>query len=387
MLRKNVWIVFTFLVLGCQVADDDANLVPTEENPIVNSKVGTDQDTSDSKKTFDRQEMLTFIVNQIIIPSFNNLEDNLGELKSSFDLFNADLTDENFEELTNQWLNSYKAWQHVEMFNIGKAMEEYYVFKSNIYPVDTVRVKSNIESGAYDLENPNNYSAQGFPTIEYLLFGPDDDPSKGINQLRDNIKYRDYLKTMIESLVSHTKAVKEDWVRTKEEFVLSTENTASSNLNMMVNDFIYYFEKGFIANKFGIPAGVFSPAALPDRVEGYYSKIYSKEIAMEALSSIKNFFNGISVENKDVTGPSLKSYLNFIESGKDHLLSDQINEKLSVVENSINALDQSFVRQMDSDLTLFLKTYDNIQSTVVLLKVDMLQVLNISVDYADADGD
>ena len=108
---------------------------------------------------------------------------------------------------------------------------------------------------------------------------------------------------------------------------------------------------------------------------------------MEALSSIKNFFNGISVENKDVTGPSLKSYLNFIESGKDHLLSDQINEKLSVVENSINALDQSFVRQMDSDLTLFLKTYDNIQSTVVLLKVDMLQVLNISVDYADADGD
>ena len=45
MLRKNVWIVFTFLVLGCQVADDDANLVPTEENPIVNSEVGTDKDT------------------------------------------------------------------------------------------------------------------------------------------------------------------------------------------------------------------------------------------------------------------------------------------------------------------------------------------------------
>jgi hypothetical protein len=34
-----------------------------------------------------------------------------------------------------------------------------------------------------------------------------------------------------------------------------------------------------------------------------------------------------------------------------------------------------------------LSTYDVIQANVVLLKVDMLQKLNINVDYADADGD
>ena len=34
-----------------------------------------------------------------------------------------------------------------------------------------------------------------------------------------------------------------------------------------------------------------------------------------------------------------------------------------------------------------LLTYDRIQSVVILLKVDMLQVLNVNVDYADADGD
>ena len=32
-------------------------------------------------------------------------------------------------------------------------------------------------------------------------------------------------------------------------------------------------------------------------------------------------------------------------------------------------------------------TYDVIQVAVVLLKVDMLQALNINVDYIDADGD
>ena len=34
-----------------------------------------------------------------------------------------------------------------------------------------------------------------------------------------------------------------------------------------------------------------------------------------------------------------------------------------------------------------LLTYDAIQSAVILFKVDMLQKLNVSVDYADADGD
>jgi hypothetical protein len=331
--------------------------------------------------------MLKFIVNQIIIPSFNNLETNLAELKTSFDLFNGALTEENLTDLRNKWLEAYKAWQYVEMFNIGKAMEDYYLYKSNIYPVDTSRVNANIDSGAYDLENPNNYSAQGFPTIDYILYGLDNDPSKVINHLRDNSKKRDYLGVIIGTLFDNTKAIKENWNAVKDEFVKSTENTASSNLNMMVNDFIYYYEKGFRANKFGIPGGVFSSGALPDKVEGYYSKVFTKELALVAMTSIKNFFNGISFENNEVKGQCLKSYLDYIESSKEKLLSDEINAQLDIAERSINELDNSLVNQINSDLTTVLRTYDDIQATVVLLKVDMLQILNINVDFADADGD
>ena len=105
------------------------------------------------------------------------------------------------------------------------------------------------------------------------------------------------------------------------------------------------------------------------------------------MKSVKNFFNGVSFENNEITGNSLKSYLNFIESGKDSLLSDEINAQLNTAENSINQLDDNFANQIDKDLVGVLKTYDDIQTAVVLFKVDMLQVLNINVDYADADGD
>ena len=39
------------------------------------------------------------------------------------------------------------------------------------------------------------------------------------------------------------------------------------------------------------------------------------------------------------------------------------------------------------DNTKMTNAYDALQTVVVLLKVDMLQAFNISVDYVDADGD
>ena len=52
-----------------------------------------------------------------------------------------------------------------------------------------------------------------------------------------------------------------------------------------------------------------------------------------------------------------------------------------------NELNNNFSDQTSTGLLKLLTTYDNIQKAVVLLKVDMLQILNINVDYVDADGD
>ena len=390
-------LVLSFLILSiaCSKSDDDDsstseityNQSQTEDINQEDSSQGTEDDQSGNDNSFDRVKMMTFITEEIIIPSYNNLNTSLTELKESYELFKINITEHNLEELRNKWLNSYKLWQHVEMYNIGKSMEDYLIFRSNIYPVDTVRVNQNIDNGEYDLENPNNYAAQGFPTMDYLLYGIDNDPVKVIDHYKENNKVMNYLGALIEDLAANVKTVNDDWNQVKNEFVNSVDNTASSNLNMMVNDFIYYYEKGFRANKFGIPAGVFSGGALPDRVEGFYSKNFSKVFALEAMTSIKKFFNGESYKDDNSEGIGLKSYLDFVEKGKEELLSDKINAQLIDAEKSINDLDNNLSGQIESDLIKVLKTYDEIQTAVVLLKVDMLQALNIAVDYADADGD
>ena len=390
-------LVLSFLILSiaCSKSDDDDsstseityNQSQTEDINQEDSSEGTEDDQSGNDNSFDRVKMMTFITEEIIIPSYDNLNTSLTELKESYELFKINITEHNLEELRNKWLNSYKLWQHVEMYNIGKSMEDYLIFRSNIYPVDTVRVNQNIDNGEYDLENPNNYAAQGFPTMDYLLYGIDNDPVKVIDHYKENNKLMNYLGALIEDLAANVKTVNDDWNQVKNEFVNSVDNTASSNLNMMVNDFIYYYEKGFRANKFGIPAGVFSGGALPDRVEGFYSKNFSKVFALEAMTSIKKFFNGESYKDNDSDGLGLKSYLDFVEKGKEEFLSDKINAQLIDAEKSINELDNNLSGQIESDLIKVLKTYDEIQTAVVLLKVDMLQALNIAVDYADADGD
>jgi predicted lipoprotein len=401
MIQKSLFVFVLIIFFRCSgvSSDDDSSYLndsvtnqtsnnSSDSNTNNSGQSNTGQNSNDdSQSSFDRSKMLEFTVDKIVIPAFDDLEAKLNDLKSSYNKFNSNMTDNNLDDLRNKWLSSYKAWQHVEMYDIGKAMKDYYAFKSNVYPVDTVRVKVNIEKGEYDLNNPNNYDSQGFPTMDYLLYGLDKDTSKVINHFKNDQKISNYLGKIIDEIISTTASVNSDWKSSKEEFIKSIENSASSNLNMLINDFIYYYEKRFRAMKFGIPGGVFSSSALPGTVEGYYSKIYSKELSLEAFSSIKNFFNGISHENKDISGTGLKSYLNFLDPNKTKLLSDEINNQFNIAENSINELNNNFSKQTSTGLLKLLTTYDNIQKAVVLLKVDMLQILNINVDYVDADGD
>ena len=60
---------------------------------------------------------------------------------------------------------------------------------------------------------------------------------------------------------------------------------------------------------------------------------------------------------------------------------------MTIALQKITDLDDDFVNQIETNNTKLLQTYDAIQEIVVLLKVDMLQLLSVTVDYIDADGD
>lgn len=376
-------VILSLIFQGCSGDSDTIEIIEKTDQSNVS------ENNSKSTNEFDRSSMLTFWADSIILPSMIGFENELNVFNEYVENFTANPNANNLALLRDQWLTTYKNWQYVEMFDLGIAEEIYFKNRMNIFPANVQRIESNISNQEFNLDESANFAAQGFTALDYLLFGVEQEDDAILTKYSDtSSNYGDYLIQVTAKMQELTVLVKAQWEGDyRDSFVQSTENTATSSINMMLNDFVYYYEKGYRANKFGIPAGVFSGGPLPNTIEAFHGEIYSKILSLEATNAIENFFNGVAYNDPETLGPSIKDYLDFVESGSAEKLSERINEKLQGGRIKINELNTSFIKQIEENNTLMLLTYDAIQSAVVLFKVDMLQKLNVSVDYADADGD
>lgn len=395
-MRKTLFILLILTIyFSCSTDElnesEPAVIKPTSSNNNNSTTPNTNSNNSSTSSSFDREAMLVFWADSIIIPAQQKFQTDLVTLSNSISEFSSNSSQASLALVRETWFNAYKSWQHIEMFNIGKAEEINYGVRMNVYPVDTERVEANISSSESDIENPNDYAAQGFPAIDYLLYGIGSNDLEILEKYTsENSKYLAYLLVLSNKMTELTDSIILDWNSSyRDSFVASIDNTATSSINKLTNDFIYYYEKGFRTNKIGIPAGVFSGSTLLDRVEAYYRRDVSKILAIEAINSVSDFFNGISFNgNTSSIGVSFKDYIEFLETSKnDTPLGQLIIDQLESAKISINNLNDDFTIQLENNKLDMLITYDVIQVAVVLLKVDMLQALNINVDYIDADGD
>ena len=354
----------------------------------------TKRDNNSSSDNYDRASLLSNLVDNIIIPAHQNFDNELELFESTVNSFNEDRSISNFEIMQDQFIEAYKAWQHIEMFNIGYAEEIFYASKMNIYPANITRINQNINSDNVDLDgNSNQFSAQGFPAVDYLLFGLGETNDQILNvYVTDNNLTFGYLNLLVSKMVNNTDSVISYWETNRQSFINSTGNTSTSSLNKLANDFVYFYEKGLRANKIGIPAGVWS-GQLPQNVEAYYKSDISKILAIEALQASADFFNGIHFGDSQTNGESLYDYLaylddtNYSDSSMFIGLEDDIVDSFDNSMIKINVLNDNFALQIETDNMKMLEAYDAIQQGVVRLKTNMLSILGIAVDYYDADGD
>ena len=334
--------------------------------------------------SFDKSLMLTNWVDNIIIPAHNEFNSKLSELNSAINSFVGSPSISSLQNASDAWLLAYKYWQHIEMFDFGTAEVINYKNKMNVYPTDVDLINSNISNGGYDLNNNNNFDARGFPAIDYMLHGLAENNEEIINQFNSNQSFANYLISIVDNMIYNTNLVLDYWSINRENFISNDGNTATSSINKITNDFIYFFEKGLRANKIGIPAGRYSSDPLPQNVEAYYKQDVSKELALEALLASKNFFVGNHFNQTITSGFSFKDYLEDLDNS---ILVELIMAQFSDAEAQVNQLDNNFVNQILKNNNQMLYAFDYIQFLVVSFKVDMLQSLGISVDYIDADGD
>lgn len=347
----------------------------------------SDGEPTEVADNFDRSAMLVNWADNIIIPSYEAYASAVADMKASTDAFTTQPSLTTLGELRNNWLQAYTAFQSVSMFEIGPAESVSLRNYTNIYPTDAAEIESFVASGDYNLALPSTIDAQGFPALDYLLFGTADTDAEILVKLSSD-SYSTYLNSLVDRIETLSSQVLSEWKGSyRDTFVSNSGSTASSSVNKLVNDFLFYYEKSLRAGKIGIPSGVFSSTPLSDKVEGLYSKEYSKGLFNASLNATINFFKGKHFETES-TGESLEQYLGYLsELNSTEDLSVAIINQFEAAKSATSQLNDNFYFQVESDNSKMLQAYDELQKNVILMKVDMFQKLNIRIDYVDADGD
>ncbi len=365
-----------FLILVTAFSCGDDNKEPVDPTPVDN---------------FDRQAMLAHWADNYIIPAYTFFGEKTKELKSAGDAFADDPTEANYDFLVTKWELAYASFQDVSMIDIGKAEEIRFTNNLNIYPSDVAGIDANAMNGDFNLDLPSEIDKQGFPALDYLLFGVE----SGREQILDFYQnasnagaYLTYLRGLVARIDDLTQLILQDWTNGfRDKFVNNSGNSATASVDKLVNDFIYYYEKHLRAGKVGIPAGVFSGSPLSAATEAYYRQDYSKFLLNRALDAVQNFFTHANYDGSS-PGLSMKDYLDYLEVKKgEEDLSQVIIQQFNAAHSTISELNDNLALQVQTDNFRMLAAYDQLQLNVVNIKVDMLQAFNVNVDYVDADGD
>ncbi|PHK27504.1 hypothetical protein VF13_41500, partial [Nostoc linckia z16] len=91
--------------------------------------------------------MLVNWADNIIVPSYTAYNQKVGEMHQAAQAFAQAPDLASMDLLKAKWLEAYKAYQHIGMFNIGKAEELQFSKFCNTYPADGALISSKAESG------------------------------------------------------------------------------------------------------------------------------------------------------------------------------------------------------------------------------------------------
>ena len=348
-------------------------------------------DTSvDGNNDLNRKALVTYWADSLVKPGYQRFGGKLAVLKSQTTAFTAAPTATGLGTLRQAWREAYLDWQKVEMFEFGPAADVSLVNRFNIYPADVAGIRQNIASGTYHFELATAIPQQGFPALDYLLNGTGADDNAIVQSYLGTstaaANQRRYLADVVGTRDQLLTTVQGRWNGAyRDTFVNSTGTNAGSSLSLLVNAFSRYYEQFLRSGKIGVPAGVMSGVASPEKIEAYHHRgTLPLQLAATAHAAVQNAFNGRAGQ------PSLKTYLDALgakDSRTGQTLTQIINAQLATAAQQLAGLGPDLLSTVQTRNAAAVAAHAEMQKAVRLLKVDMTSAMSVSVTYVDNDGD
>ena len=340
-------------------------------------------DDGDTTPDFDRGSVLADQANNIILPSFSELATTCESLDNSINALIANPSIINLEEARSNLFDARLAYQKCSPYSSFGPSNSYALRNElNTFPSDATLIEQNIASGEFVLGSISNLDAQGFPAIEYLLWGANND-AEILNALTNDSNRCDYLTSLSARCQEIASTVSDEWTSYSTMYIQQDGTDVGSSLGMVVNSLNLDFEKFIRDGKVGIPLGIRSLGnPLPSHVEAPYSG-NSKALLKASLEGLL-----LLIEGSAGSSYSLSTYMDHVgaqHSGTE--LSGVIRNHINDLMNQVNAIDRPLEAWLVEEAGAADQLYTDLQQLVVYLKVDMTSSLGILISYQDTDGD
>lgn len=326
-------------------------------------------------KTYNVKDMLTNVGNNIILPNYQTLADDVLVMKESIDNLKLNPSELTLTTAQDDFITAYKSWQTTSSYMYFGPAENLALITMNSFPTDVSRIEENISSSIYDLESGANTTAIGFPALDYLLFNG---TATQVIQKLQNGNYSKYVTDVSAHISNTINTVSTTWKDTYINTFLEAKGTdAGSSISLLVNSMIHDFEAGGREAKIGVPAGVRTlNEVIPQNVEAFYSG-NSILLAKEHIKAVKILFEGNG-------GLSFKGILAEVEKES---LATKISTQFDDIITALDGLEDPFSSALENDNGMALSVYGEYQKLLPLLKVDLTAALGLLISYQDSDGD
>jgi uncharacterized protein len=338
---------------------------------------------SPTQDTFDRTAMLANYYDNLILPSFTNLETSTLSLESSIKALISSPSESNLIDAQKAWESTYLIWMSVNTYNFGPTGEDgikkSLVEEIGTFPVSTSKIESNITSNKFTF-NDFNRDNRGLLTIEYLIFGKD------LKTVLENLKEanrRSYLLAVMENTKGFVVEAKKGWLAYKNEFLSKNGTDVGSSTSQLYNEFVKSYEgiKNFkLALPLGLRAG--QTQAEPSKVEAFYSGKSLKFLEAH-FNNIEKIYNGQGA----IDGVGFKEYLETVEGGKPLVTSTLA--QITAIKASLKSIPESpsMAQQIVQSPQSLKNLQTEFQKNTRFFKSDMSSVLGIAITFSSGDGD
>lgn len=325
----------------------------------------------------------------IILPAFQNLSGAMVSLDASITAFTQSPDASSLANAQAAFKAAYLSWETCSEYGFGPASDQLLLTTTvNVFPADSTTIKSDISSGSYTIDGISNLKAQGFPAIDFLLFGADDATTLSrYTTDRTAANAKKYLSAIVASIKTKAAAVTTAWSAGGGNylavFTAGTGVNAGSSLSLLMNAFIQDYDIVLKSYKLGIPIGKYGATILPqapNKVEAYYSGI-SLQLMIQQVKALQNIYlggTGYGIDDKVIAS---KAQVNGVP------LNDAIIAEFTALLAKLSALQDPLSAAIVNNNAAVNDAYTEATKLVVLLKVDLSSAMAVKISFQDDDGD